>query len=191
MDNLRINIDSFHKAGEPENPLFLASNFSEDFLGTDSNRYQVTVEKAEFPIANMDIFLNTKDDLWITFEDGRKSDREVKVIKGGFKNIQQFIDAVNLVLDSYETDFNYGKFTFDTETELALKNTLAAAKNEQIDEAIVIDPHFHIHPGSDRLCGTDYYPHPGRRSATTGTCAVTNCRTARSSCSYSCSRGYV
>ncbi|CAD0000602.1 MULTISPECIES: S41 family peptidase [Flavobacterium] len=31
------------------------------------------------------------------------------------------------------------KFTFDTETELALKNTLAAAKNEQIDEAIVIE----------------------------------------------------
>jgi carboxyl-terminal processing protease len=31
------------------------------------------------------------------------------------------------------------KFTFDTETELALKNTLAAAKNEEIDEAIVIE----------------------------------------------------
>ena len=118
MDNLRLNIDSFHKAGEPEKPLFLASNFSEDFLGTDSNLYRVTVEKAEFPIANMDIFLNTKEDLWITFEDGRKSDREVKVIKGGFKNIQQFIDAINSVLDNYESGVSYGKFTFDSDSLL-------------------------------------------------------------------------
>jgi carboxyl-terminal processing protease len=31
------------------------------------------------------------------------------------------------------------KFSFDTQTELALKNTLAAAKKEQIDEAITIE----------------------------------------------------
>jgi carboxyl-terminal processing protease len=31
------------------------------------------------------------------------------------------------------------KFSFDTETELALKNTLAAAKKEKIDEAITIE----------------------------------------------------
>jgi len=32
-----------------------------------------------------------------------------------------------------------GKYTFDTETELALKNTLAVAKKEKIDESIILE----------------------------------------------------
>ncbi|WP_269234013.1 S41 family peptidase [Flavobacterium flavigenum] len=52
-------------------------------------------------------------------------------------------DKIPTITDADYTAFKQylkvNKFTFDTETELALKNTLAAAKNEQIDEAIVIE----------------------------------------------------
>ncbi|CAD0001499.1 S41 family peptidase [Flavobacterium chungangense] len=52
-------------------------------------------------------------------------------------------DKIPIITDADYTSFKQylkaNKFTFDTETELALKNTLAAAKNEEIDEAIVIE----------------------------------------------------
>lgn len=52
-------------------------------------------------------------------------------------------DKIPTLTDADYTAFKQylkaNKFTFDTETELALKNTLAAAKNEEIDEAIVIE----------------------------------------------------
>ena len=52
-------------------------------------------------------------------------------------------DKIPIITDADYIGFKQylkaNKFTFDTETELALKNTLAAAKNEEIDEAIVIE----------------------------------------------------
>lgn len=52
-------------------------------------------------------------------------------------------DKIPTITDSdyiaFKQYLKANKFTFDTETELALKNTLAAAKNEEIDEAIVIE----------------------------------------------------
>ena len=59
-----------------------------------------------------------------------------------YKN-QSLGNQIPVLSDADYTDFkNYlktQKFSFDTETELALKNTLAAAKKEKLDESIQVE----------------------------------------------------
>ena len=125
-DILRVNIDSYNTdTSGATTPVLLSASFSEDILDENAGEYQVTLEKAEFPISNMDLFLNNKKDLYISFEESGLV--QTFYIKGSYKTIQDLIDAVNKIMTSEYSvtpigpgtpSTDYGSFTYDPETEL-------------------------------------------------------------------------
>jgi carboxyl-terminal processing protease len=73
----------------------------------------------------------------------QKNDGIFNYVTGYYYKNPNFGDKIPTISDADFLDFKQylktQKFTFDTETELALKNTLAVAKKEKIDESITTE----------------------------------------------------